>query len=170
MKFDHIRAAKRISSPLGDIVLAASDSGLCGLWFEGQKHQPQLDGKLFVVCSHALAQAEAQVNAWFRGELNHFQMRLDLSAGTSFQQAVWRALQDIPIGQTRSYSAISQQIDQAGASRAVGAAIGRNPISLIVPCHRVLGASGGLTGYAGGLERKIALLEREGAPCKSTHR
>jgi methylated-DNA-[protein]-cysteine S-methyltransferase len=147
---------------LGDIVLAASASGLCGLWFDGQKHQPTLDHELFGMSNDALAEAEIQLHAWFDGKLDHFETPLDLSAGTVFQQAVWQVLQDIPRGQTRSYSAIADQIGRTGASRAVGAAVGRNPVSLIVPCHRVVGASGGLTGYAGGLERKIALLAREG--------
>ena len=92
-----------------------------------------------------------------------FTLALDLSAGTAFQQAVWRALLAIPAGQTRTYGEIAGQLGRPGASRAVGAATGRNPISIIVPCHRLVGASGAMTGYAGGVARKVWLLEHERA-------
>ena len=161
MNFDHVRAAKRIHSCLGDIVIATSNSGLCGLWFDGQKHQPGLDTGLFDRPCDRLINVESQLCAWFSGELKRFNIALDLSAGTSFQQAVWHALLDIPRGQTISYATLSATINRPKASRAVGAAVGRNPVSLIVPCHRVIGSQGALTGYAGGLERKLALLKLE---------
>ena len=159
MNFDHVRAAKRIHSCLGDIVIATSNSGLCGLWFDGQKHQPGLDTGLFDRPCDRLINVESQLCAWFSGELKRFNIALDLSAGTSFQQAVWHALLEIPRGQTISYATLSATINRPKASRAVGAAVGRNPVSLIVPCHRVIGSQGALTGYAGGLERKLALLK-----------
>ncbi|MEY3705490.1 MAG: hypothetical protein RL585_47 [Pseudomonadota bacterium] len=161
MNFDHVRAAKRIHSCLGDIVIATSNSGLCGLWFDGQKHQPGLDTGLFDRPCDRLINVESQLCAWFSGELKRFNIALDLSAGTSFQQAVWHALLEIPRGQTISYATLSATINRPKASRAVGAAVGRNPVSLIVPCHRVIGSQGALTGYAGGLERKLALLKLE---------
>ena len=161
MNFDHVRAAKRIHSSLGDIVIATSNSGLCGLWFDGQKHQPGLDTGLFDRPCDRLINVESQLCAWFSGELKRFNIALDLSAGTSFQQAVWHALLEIPRGQTISYATLSATINRPKASRAVGAAVGRNPVSLIVPCHRVIGSQGALTGYAGGLERKLALLKLE---------
>lgn len=161
MNFDHVRAARRIHSCLGDIVIATSNSGLCGLWFDGQKHQPGLDTGLFDRPCDRLINVESQLCAWFSGELKRFNIALDLSAGTSFQQAVWHALLEIPRGQTISYATLSATINRPKASRAVGAAVGRNPVSLIVPCHRVIGSQGALTGYAGGLERKLALLKLE---------
>ncbi len=161
MNFDHVRAAKRIHSCLGDIVIATSNSGLCGLWFDGQKHQPGLDTGLFDRPCDRLINVESQLCAWFSGELKRFNIALDISAGTSFQQAVWHALLEIPRGQTISYATLSATINRPKASRAVGAAVGRNPVSLIVPCHRVIGSQGALTGYAGGLERKLALLKLE---------
>jgi methylated-DNA-[protein]-cysteine S-methyltransferase len=163
MNFEHIRAAKRIHSSLGNMVLAASSLGLCGLWFEGQKHQPCLQDGLFNKPCDLFIDVEEQLGAWLSGSLKSFSVDLDLSAGTSFQQAVWYALQDIPRGQTISYAALSAKIHRPKANRAVGAAVGRNPISLIVPCHRVVGSQGALTGYAGGLERKLALLKLEAA-------
>ena len=161
MNFDHVRAAKRIHSCLGNIVIATSNSGLCGLWFDGQKHQPGLDTGLFDRPCDRLINVESQLCAWFSGELKRFNIALDLSAGTSFQQAVWHALLEIPRGQTISYATLSATINRPKASRAVGAAVGRNPVSLIIPCHRVIGSQGALTGYAGGLERKLALLKLE---------
>ena len=102
----------------------------------------------------------AQLEAYFAGELTTFNVDLEL-AGTEFQRRVWAALQTIPYGETRSYGQIADQIGSPSASRAVGMANGHNPISIIVPCHRVIGSSGKLTGYGGGIERKQALLELE---------
>ena len=100
---------------------------------------------------------------YFAGTRTAFELPLDLQGGTVFQQSVWQALLSIPRGGTTSYGVISRSIGQPAAVRAVGAAVGRNPVSIVVPCHRVLGAGGALTGYAGGLDRKTALLRLEGA-------
>lgn len=155
------------STRLGTVRLAASPQGLVGLWFDGQRHQPaQLDGP------HAwpqdlhhpvLVAAIEQLHQYLRGERTGFELPLDLAGGTPFQQDVWRALLSIGCGRTTSYGALSQQLGRPAAVRAVGAAVGRNPVSVVVPCHRVLGRDGSLTGYAGGLERKAALLRLEGA-------
>ena len=156
-----------IDSPLGPITLAASEQGLCGLWFDGQKHAPteaqrqhwQPDAQHPVLQS-----AAAQVLAYLGGQTLQWEGPLDLSAGTPFQQSVWQALMRIPSGQSQSYGELARQLARPQAVRAVGAAVGRNPVSIIVPCHRVLGAGGQLTGYAGGLWRKQALLQLEGHP------
>lgn len=103
-----------------------------------------------------------------RGERAGFDLALDLGGGTPFQQAVWQALLRIPRGQTASYGALARSIGKTQAVRAVGAAVGRNPLSVVVPCHRVLGSDGSLTGYAGGLERKQALLRLEGIAMKAS--
>lgn len=151
----------RFDSPLGPMTLAATDHGLAGVWFDGQKHMP--DTRAWPVQEeHAvLRQACQQLAQYFAGQRHRFDVPLDMRRGTLFQQAVWRGLLDIPSGATLSYGALSQRIGRAAAVRAVGAAVGRNPWSILVPCHRVVGANGALTGYAGGLERKAALLERE---------
>lgn len=150
-----------IDTPLGPVRLARTARGLAGLWFEGQKHHP---GEL--PAPHdgddpLLREAAAQLQRYFAGALTRFDLQLDL-LGTPFQCAVWQALLCIPAGRTCSYGELAHAIGKPAAARAVGAAVGRNPVSVVVPCHRVLGAGGALTGYAGGLERKRALLEREG--------
>lgn len=151
------------ASPLGPILLAASPAGLAGLWFEGQKHWPDASAGWPQQPAHpVLTQAMAQLDAYFAGDRSGFELPLDLSRGTAFQARVWQALQAIPAGATVSYAALAERIGAPAAVRAVGAAVGRNPLSVVVPCHRVLGAGGALTGYAGGLERKTALLRLEG--------
>jgi methylated-DNA-[protein]-cysteine S-methyltransferase len=142
---------------------AASEHGLAGLWVDGQQHHPrplpaptEPEQRWLRVAAQALA-------AYFeRGEWR-LDLPLDLSAGTPFQQAVWQALLALPPGRTSTYGAIAQQAGRPAAVRAAGAAVGRNPVSVLVPCHRVLGQGGALTGYAGGLDRKRALLVHEGA-------
>lgn len=164
MKFDPHTVHTSCQSPLGAITLAASPEGLCGLWFDGQKHQP--DGHAWPAAAPdhpVLRQAKDQLRAYFAGDTAAWTVPLDLRGGTAFQQAVWRALLAIPRGQTTSYGALSQRIGHPAAVRALGAAVGRNPVSIVVPCHRVLGKDGSLTGYAGGLARKTALLQLEGA-------
>jgi methylated-DNA-[protein]-cysteine S-methyltransferase len=155
-----------ITSPLGTIWLAASDAGLRGLWFEGQRHLPDFsDAKAWQRGEHRFTQTAAELmTRYFAGEQVSLRKALpvDLSAGTAFQQAVWQALLQIPRGASTSYGAIASSIHNPAAVRAVGAAVGRNPISILIPCHRVLGKDGALTGYAGGLERKVALLRIEG--------
>jgi methylated-DNA-[protein]-cysteine S-methyltransferase len=167
MKFDPSIVQTRFQSPLGAITLAATRDGLAGVWFEGQRHLPdQLatpSGWPTDAAQPVLKKTARQLDEYFAGQRHVFDLPLDLSGGTAFQQAVWRALLTIATGSTTSYSSISKSIGNAAAVRAVGAAVGRNPVSIVVPCHRVLGADGSLTGYAGGLDRKTALLKLEGA-------
>lgn len=160
----------RFPTALGPAWLAATDTGLSGLWFHDQRHLPDFsDMHRWQRGEHRYMHAAIdQLNAYFTVKENHPKFRfgqelpLDLSHGTPFQQAVWQALLSIPWGGSVSYGAIAATINHPAASRAVGAAVGRNPISILVPCHRVLGKDGSLTGYAGGLERKVALLRMEG--------
>lgn len=161
-----LQAQCRIDTPLGPLTLAATAAGLAGAWFDGQAHHPGLlDAPVDPSHCH-LRQAAAELAAFFdapsAGARPGFNVPLD-PPGTAFQQAVWQALRHIAPGQTSSYGALARQIARPRAVRAVGAAIGRNPLSVIVPCHRVLGRDGALTGYAGGLDRKQALLRHEGA-------
>ena len=163
MKTDHCIARRHYRSPLGPMILAASARGLAGVWFDQQRHLPDTSG-LPEVASHALMnQAAQQLDEYFAGRRQRFELTLDLSAGTAFQQAVWQALLAIGAGQTTSYGALAATIGKPRAVRALGAAVGRNPVSIIVPCHRVLGLDGSLTGYAGGLDRKRHLLQLEAA-------
>ena len=148
-------------SVLGGITLAATDRGLAGVWFDEQRHAPDTTGWIDAPQHPVLSQAAAQLTAYFEGTRDHFDMPLDLSHGTQFQQAVWQALLRIPRGGTTSYGKLGADIGKPAAVRAVGAAVGRNPISVVVPCHRVVGSNGSLTGYAGGLERKSHLLHLE---------
>lgn len=143
------------------MTLAATDDALIGLWFDGQRHQHDPSAWRVVHTHPVLDASIAQLQQYFAGERLRFDLPLDLSAGTDFQQQVWAQLRTIASGCTVSYGHISQQLHNPKAVRAVGAAVGRNPISIVVPCHRVLGAQGALTGYAGGLDRKIALLQLE---------
>lgn len=147
-----------IDSPVGPLTLAGRDTTLAHLRMAGQTHEPDRSG--WVEDDDAFGDAVGQLGAYFAGELTSFDVDLEL-VGTEFQRRVWAALQTIPYGETRSYGEIAAQIDAPGASRAVGLANGRNPIGIIVPCHRVIGSSGSLTGYGGGLDRKRALLELE---------
>lgn len=151
------------ASPLGTMHLLASPHGLLGAWFEGQAHFPELHAYPHDAAHPLIVLACQQLQAYFDKKSTHFSVPLDARAGTPFQQSVWTALQSIAPGQTSSYGAIAQTLGKPSAARAVGAAVGRNPWSIIVPCHRVLGAGGALTGYAGGLDRKIALLQIESA-------
>lgn len=162
MKFATSTVQTSYDSPLGRIILAASGKQLAGVWFEGQRHQP--DTSPWPVASdHPVLQlAKSQLIDYFAGKRTLFELPLELGTGTAFQQDVWRALLKIPSGATCSYGALSAAIGKPAAVRAVGGAVGRNPLAIVVPCHRVLGAGGALTGYAGGLERKTALLQLEG--------
>ena len=168
MKFDPSIVQTRVPSPLGTILIAATSKGLAGLWFvENQRYLPTA-----VTGSTAwpedpnhpvLKQASQQLGEYFAGQRCHFDLPLDLSCGTAFQQSVWQALLAIPQGEVISYGEVSRRIGNPAAVRAVGGAVGRNPVSIIVPCHRVMGTNGALTGYGGGLARKTALLKLEGA-------
>ena len=151
------------NSPLGPMTLAASAIGLCGVWFDGQAHQPDPQQWEMNTTQPVLQAACSQLAAYFSARAARFSLPLDVSVGTPFQQSVWERLRAIPYGVTQSYGEIARYLGQPAASRAVGAAVGRNPLSIIVPCHRVVGSNGALTGYAGGLERKIALLQLEKA-------
>ncbi|MEP6790732.1 MAG: methylated-DNA--[protein]-cysteine S-methyltransferase [Ramlibacter sp.] len=163
MKFDSSIVQTRYDSPMGPMIVAATSKGLAGLWFEGQKHLPDSAAWPLAPQHPVLKLAVAQLRDYFAGKRDQFDLPLDLQGGTPFQQSVWKALLAIPPGRTTSYGLLSQSIGKPAAVRAVGAAVGRNPVSIIVPCHRVLGTNGSLTGYAGGLERKSALLQLEGA-------
>jgi len=158
----HLQAQSRIDTPLGAMTAAATATGLAGLWFDGQAHHP---GPLPVPtdAGHPHLQAAARaLQAYFDGAADPLMaVPLDMH-GTPFQQAVWRALIALPRGATSTYGQIASAAGSPAAVRAAGAAIGRNPVSVLVPCHRVLGRDGSLTGYAGGLHRKTALLQAEG--------
>ena len=161
MNHHHI-LQRRIATPLGPLTAARSTTGLSGLWFDGQKHHPgTLDVPEDDGNDPVLNAAAAALTAYFSGK--RFELPPLDPAGTAFQREVWQALLAIAPGQPQTYGALAEQLGHAKAARALGAAVGRNPISVLVPCHRVVGADGSLTGYAGGLERKKALLGLEGA-------
>jgi methylated-DNA-[protein]-cysteine S-methyltransferase len=151
-----------VQSPVGPLLIAATETGLrCVHFHRGKLPQPAA-GEVWVESSERLRVYEQQINSYFRGELREFTCKLDL-AGTSFQKDCWQALLRIPYGETRTYADIAQEIGRPRAFRAVGQANHDNPIAIIVPCHRVLGANGTLTGYGGGLSTKEKLLRLEGA-------
>lgn len=152
----------RIHTPLGPLTLAATARGLAGAWFDAQAHHPGELSAPVRAEQRWLAQAAREFDAYFAGRKRSFTLPLD-AQGTAFQRSVWQLLQGIRFGSLRSYGEIAHELGRPEAARAVGAAVGRNPISVIVPCHRVVGRDGSLTGYAGGLSRKEALLELEGA-------
>jgi methylated-DNA-[protein]-cysteine S-methyltransferase len=149
---------RSIDSPVGLLTLAGRDGRLMHLRMVDQTYEPSHDG--WESDDTAFPDAVEQLESYFDGKLFAFELQLDL-VGTSFQRGVWQALLTIPYGQTRSYGEIAAQIGSPAASRAVGLANGHNPIGIVVPCHRVIGANGSLTGYGGGLDRKRALLALE---------
>jgi methylated-DNA-[protein]-cysteine S-methyltransferase len=149
---------RTIDSPIGLLTLAGRDHVLTNLRMVDQTYEPSRVG--WSEKPTAFGDAVEQLDAYFAGELTEFDLELDLQ-GTEFQRRVWQALLSIPFGETRSYGYIANQIGAPGAARAVGLANGHNPIAIVVPCHRVIGASGGLTGYGGGLDRKRSLLALE---------
>lgn len=150
---------RTIDSPVGALTLAGVGSMLMHLRMTDQTHEPDRGGWQ-PATTGAFSAAVEQIDSYFAGELTEFDVALELH-GTEFQRRVWAALKTIPYGETRSYGDIATQIGAPGASRAVGLANGRNPISIIVPCHRVVGSTGSLTGYGGGLDRKQLLLALE---------
>ena len=154
---DNVRFST-MDSPIGPLTLAGTGSTLTHLRMAGQTHEP--DRADWVSADGAFADVVEQLEAYFAGSLTEFDVELQL-IGTEFQRRVWAALQTIPYGETRSYGQIAEQIGSPGASRAVGLANGRNPIGIIVPCHRVIGSTGGMTGYGGGVDRKQTLLALE---------
>lgn len=155
-------AQTTVQSPLGPVLLARTARGIAGAWFDGQKAHPGPLAAPRRDDDPLLREAATQLLDYLAGRRERFDVALDLDHGTPFQRAVWQALQGIARGSTTSYGAIARDLGRAPAVRAVGAAVGRNPLSVIVPCHRVLGTDGSLTGYAGGLARKRALLHLEG--------
>jgi methylated-DNA-[protein]-cysteine S-methyltransferase len=152
---------KTMQSPVGELKLVANGNGLAAVLWENDDPSRVRLGPLEEDRNHpVLREAERQLSDYFAGKRETFSLKLDF-AGTDFQKKVWNALTTIPFGQTRSYGQIARQIGHPKAVRAVGAANGRNPISIIAPCHRVIGSNGKLTGFAGGLKAKAALLEME---------
>jgi methylated-DNA-[protein]-cysteine S-methyltransferase len=150
---------RTVPSPVGPLTLAGRDEVLINLRMEDQTHPPP--GRAdWVRDDHAFPKVAEQLEAYFEGELTEFDVALDMQ-GTPFQRQVWAALCDIPYGTTASYGEVARRIGRPSASRAVGMANGRNPVGIIVPCHRVIGANGTLTGYGGGLDRKQVLLDLE---------
>lgn len=161
MKTPRFAAQTRIESPLGPLTLAATPRGLALLWFDHQQHRSDaVDAPEDATHPH-LVQAVRELQAYWQDARTAFTVPLD-PQGTPFQQAVWRVLCGIGSGHTSTYGEVAGRIGKPAAVRAVGAAIGRNPVGIIVPCHRVIGRDGSLTGYAGGLPRKEELLRREG--------
>ena len=151
-----------INTPLGRMSLVASDAGLVGAWFDQQQHRPAIDLLPWGPSLHWLREAKQQISQYFSGERQAFELQLETVYGSYFQQQVWQALRDIPFGRFTAYGQLAAHLNHPKGARAVGMAVGRNPWSVIVPCHRVVGANGALTGYAAGLERKLALLQHEG--------
>ncbi|MFE0353357.1 methylated-DNA--[protein]-cysteine S-methyltransferase [Streptomyces nigra] len=148
-----------IDSPYGPLTLVAEDGVLCGLYMTDQRHRPA-EETFGPLDASPFAQTEEELEAYFAGELRQFTIPLHLK-GTPFQLTVWNHLRTIPYGETRTYGQLAEALGNRGASRAVGLANGKNPIGIIVPCHRVIGATGSLTGYGGGLPRKQRLLAFE---------
>ena len=153
----------RVETPLGMFVVAARDAALKGGWFEDQKYFPEIsaDAGWHQDETPVLHSARQQLEAYFAGKSTHFEVEL-APDGTAFQQQVWGALRAVPWGETTTYGALARTLGRPSAFHPVGAAVGRNPISLLIPCHRALGSDGSLTGYAGGLKRKQWLLDHEG--------
>jgi methylated-DNA-[protein]-cysteine S-methyltransferase len=152
---------KMIDSPVGELKLVASDKGLVAILWENDSPRRVRLAELVVNEKHpVLVETEHQLDEYFAGKRKAFSVPLDMR-GTRFQQDVWAALLAIPFGETRSYGQLAKQLGNPQASRAVGAANGKNPVSIIVPCHRVIGSSGKLTGFAGGLGTKAHLLNLE---------
>ncbi len=157
-------------SPIGELLIAAEDSGICGLWFFGQKYFGCVGGSKLDLSlaeykeNHSILDAKRWLDIYFSGKEPDFVPRLSF-CGTSFQNEVWGMLAEIPYGETVTYGELSKKIGESRgkkmSSQAVGGAVGRNPISIIIPCHRVLGNGGAITGYAGGIDKKIALLRLE---------
>lgn len=152
------------NSPVGCLRLVAHDDALCGVYFEDQTGIPAWAQNAPLNELHPMLQATiAQLQAYFERQRQQFDLPLALLEGTAFQRNVWQQLQLIPHGQTVSYSQLAAAVGRPAAVRAVGGAVGRNPLGIVLPCHRVVGARGQLTGYTGGLDRKVALLRLETA-------
>ncbi|SEJ37870.1 methylated-DNA--[protein]-cysteine S-methyltransferase [Achromobacter sp. NFACC18-2] len=150
-----------ISTPLGEMRLVASPAGLRGAWFTDQALLPPPQDWTLTDCDPILEQARRELDAWFAGGRRAFDVALD-PVGTPFQHEVWRALCALDFGTLTSYGELARAVNRPKGAQAVGGAVGRNPISIIIPCHRVIGADTSLTGFGGGLARKQALLAHEG--------
>jgi methylated-DNA-[protein]-cysteine S-methyltransferase len=151
----------RIETPLGTVRIVARGDAIAGVWFDGQKYDAVPDGSWRESPNAPLLRdAARQLKEYFAGRRARFDLAL-APQGTAFQQSVWRAIAKVPAGRTASYGDLARRIGRPSAVRAVGAAVGRNPLSVVVPCHRIVGSDGSLTGYAGGLERKRLLLALE---------
>jgi methylated-DNA-[protein]-cysteine S-methyltransferase len=154
-----------VASPLGRIRLTANADGVTSVHFEGERYAPPVHPSWVRDPAHPLiVRAAAQLAAYFAGARRGFDLPL-APAGTPFQKVVWKAIGAVPAGATITYAELARRAGRPGSARAAGAATGRNPIAIVIPCHRIVGADGSLTGYAGGLDRKRALLalERDGA-------
>lgn len=154
-----------VDSPIGPLTLTASDGFLTRLAMHEQRHAPRVSSE-WVRDDAWFAPVTEQLDAYFSGDLKDFDVPIRME-GTDFQRKVWAGLREIPYGSTLSYGELAQRVGRPGASRAVGLANGRNPIAILVPCHRVIGSDGQLTGYGGGIDRKIWLLDLEKAAYKS---
>lgn len=161
-----------LPTSLGELLVVADGNAVAGIYFPGHWHPPA-DGTIGVtveastdVVFVALAQ---QLDQYLAGDRREFDLPV-APAGDPFQHAVWELLREIPYGETRTYGTLATELGDRNLARRVGGAVGRNPVSIVVPCHRVIGAGGALTGYAGGLDRKLLLLELEGAPVVAQRR
>ena len=150
----------RLSTPIGELTLTASDSSLTGIYFPTSRHGPAPAGA--DTANEILTRAGTELSEYFAGTRTTFDLPLD-ATGTAFERRVWELLRAIPYGTTTSYGELAKRLGDPKEARAVGAANGKNPIPIIVPCHRVIGANGDLTGFGGGIERKRWLLQHEGA-------
>jgi methylated-DNA-[protein]-cysteine S-methyltransferase len=153
-----------MQTPIGELLLVADESAITGVYFTGQKHFPAIYKDWKKDANHpVLKKAAAQLKDYFAGKRVEFDLPLRLT-GTSFQEKVWKEIARIPFGKTLTYGELAKRVGSPGAVRAAGASTGRNPVGIIVPCHRVVGKDGSLTGYAGGLDRKRHLLQLENSP------
>lgn len=160
---------KFLPSPIGGLKLVASDDGLAAiLWENDNPRRVRLADLVNDPAHHMLLRTEKELNEYFSGQRKAFTVPLDMR-GTRFQKQVWEALLGIPYGETRTYGQLANQLGNPNATRAVGAANGRNPIAIVVPCHRVIGFNGKLTGFAGGLDAKAHLLKLEEQGNHSSH-
>ena len=152
-----MRCLDTLDTPLGTLQIEATERGLCGIWFPSRSiNQGPTPGK-----NRVISLAKQELNAYFAGDLTTFSVPLDWQ-GTRFQESVWQALLAVPFGKTATYGDVARAIGRPRSSRPVGGAVGKNPLPIIVPCHRVIGSDRSLTGFTGGLDIKIRLLELEG--------
>ena len=152
-----MRCLDTLDTPLGTLQIEATERGLCGIWFPSRSIDQGPTSKT----NRVISLAKQELNAYFTGELTTFSVPLDWQ-GTRFQESVWQALLAIPYGKTATYGDVARAIGRPRSSRPVGGAVGKNPLPIIVPCHRIIGSDGSLTGFTGGLDIKIRLLELEG--------